>query len=198
VLKEGQIIKERRKNSGFTLMELLLALTAGVLVLGTTMGIYRHVVRGEEDLRSRHTGHTRRMQISGLLNGLLLKSSGPVYGDEDRLAIISDMNVLGYGREVIYMESLVKEKLPHLVLRIVPQAFSPELFEEETVERLYNDPDLAVEYSYGEELAGFSSVFSFRVGGEELEEVSGEEPDLIKIVIREDDGDAWVVARSWQ
>ena len=184
-------------NRGFTLMELLIALTAGVLVVGVTMGIYRHIVQGEAALSVRGWETFRRMQVTHFLNYVLLYRSGPVYGTEERLAMISDLNLLGYGRELIYLAWVEKEKSPFLGLRIVPLVFADASSDAQAIKNLYQDPDMSCPYSCEEEIKGFAPEFFYRYAGSAVERLSGEEPEYVKIVLHQGDHE-WTVVQAWQ
>lgn len=184
-------------DRGFTLMELLIALTAGVLVISVTMGMYRHIAQGEAALSARGGETFRRMQVTNLLNHALLYRSGPVYGTQERLAMISDLNLLGYGRELIHLAWTEKEKSNFLTLKIVPLVFADAGSDAQAIKNLYQDPDMSYPYSCEEEIKGFAPEFFYRYAGGPVERLAGEEPEYVKIVLRQGD-DEWIVVQAWQ
>jgi len=184
-------------NRGFTLIELIIAMTAGILVLCVTMGIYRHVVQGDVALRLRQNDIFRSMQVTHLLNQIFLYRTGPVYGTDENMAIISDTNLLGYGRELIYLASVKKDKSPFFTLRIVPLAFADTSSDLEAIKALYQDPDKSYTYSCETAIRGFASEFSYQYAGSAAERLSGEEPEYLKILLHEEKNE-WAVVRTWQ
>ena len=184
-------------NRGFTLIELIIAMTAGILVLGVTMGIYRHVIQGEAGLRLRQSDIFRRLQVTHLLNQIFLYRTGPVYGADEDMAVISDANLLGYGRELIYLASVRKDKSPFFTLKIVPMAFADASSDLEAIKALYQRPDMSYTYSCETAIKGFASEFSYRYAGSAVERLSGEEPEYLKILLHEEKNE-WIVVRTWQ
>lgn len=179
-------------------MELLIALTAAVLLIGVSMGIYRHVIHGQTDLYGRKRDVFRRIELTHLLNQILLHRTGPVYGTRDSLAMISGLNLLDYGRELIYVGGVEKEKSPFLTLRVVPLVFAEAGSDAQAVQDFYENRDMSFPFGWEEEIRGLRPEFSFRYGGHIMERLFGKEPESIKIALNKDDVHAWSVAMAWQ
>ena len=185
-------------DRGFTLMELLIATSAAVLLVGTTMGIYNQVIQGETQLRREEADTFRKIQLTALLEGALTRARGPVYGDPDRLAMISDVNLLGYGPELIHLARVRREKTEAFEIRIVPMLWSGAVSDVGGLRSLYDAPYASYTYSHEERIEGVAPRFSYRQGGTAVDRLSGERPELISITVESPDDNEWRVSRTWQ
>lgn len=185
-------------NRGFTLLELLLATVTGVVVVGIALGVYRSVAQSESMLNNRQDEFFRYVQTTEILNRFLFHQTGPVIGTSDRIVFLSDLNILGYGREMIYISSIIKNKSESMFLKIVPVIFSDKISDLLKIKELYDNPDSRYLYSHKEVIKNFIPKFFFSYNDDRITEILENEPDYLKIILRCGDFYECVVAETWQ
>ena len=191
-------MKLTRNHHGFTLMELLIAITAGVMVVGIAMGIYRSVAQAESRLNRFQEEFFSQVQATHLLRQLLLYQTGVVCGSPDKIVFLSDLNLLGYGRELIRISGGNQNSTILTNFKIVPVIFAGSDSDMKKIIALYENTDPAYTYSHQETIKGFIPQFFYRYEGNKTAEILGKKPDCLKIILRQGNFNEWIVAKSWE
>lgn len=182
------------KQKGFTLVELLIAVTAGVIVVGVALGIYRDTAGSETLLRGHYEKSFLRSRLTSLLNSLLIEQTGPVYGNRERLVFLSGMNLLGYGRELVALSVDNVNGQDYLKLYVVPERFAGQGSMVQRAAGLFKESGTNYEYSHRERIKGFGVRFGYEIGDESFNEVTGDDEVTLTIVLLEGDRHEWLVA----
>ncbi|WDN90712.1 hypothetical protein BuS5_03683 [Desulfosarcina sp. BuS5] len=185
-------------ENGFTLMELLIAVSAGVIVVAIAMGIYRTAAHSEIRLAGIQDSFLKKAQITNILNRLLSNMEGPVYGNNDRLVFISSLDLLGYGPELISISSSSIHYVNYLTLSVTPMLFTGEGSEKKKIKSFYENPSNAFDYCYEERLEGFVPHFFYAFDKIDKEQVPGDQADYIKIILQDHASNEWFITRCRQ
>lgn len=177
-------------------MELLIAVSLSLAVVGAAMGVYSQMVRDDTRLAEARRENLDRTRVLNLVGRLLEFRSGSISGTRFRLCLASDLNILGYGREVVLLEQTGTEQYPSLHIRIVPFFLSGMQQEEDVVSLLYRDTLREFPYSFDETLDGFGVSFFYGYEEPRPYEVEQENPGYIRALITDRDGNEWIIARN--
>ena len=178
-------------------MELLIAITASVMVVGIAMGIYRSVAQAETRLHRFQEEFFSQAQATHILRQLLLYQTGVVYGSSDKIVFLSDLNLLGYGRELIRISGVSQNNTILTAFKIVPVLFAGSDPELKKIIALYENTGPAYAYSHQETIKGFIPHFFYGHEGNQTAEILGKAPDYLKIILRQENLNEWIIARSW-
>ncbi|MEA2082650.1 MAG: prepilin-type N-terminal cleavage/methylation domain-containing protein [Thermodesulfobacteriota bacterium] len=182
------------RRNGFTLVELLIAVTASVIVVALALGIYRDTAKSENVLRDHYERYFLRTRLTNLLSLMLSRQTGPVYGDREHLVFLTDINLLGYGRELVMVSGQTAHGQDHLQISIVPERFAGPGTIAQKAAGFFQFPNTDYDYSHRERIRGFSPRFSYNAGYESFSETAGAKDLTLTIVLVEGDGHEWFIA----
>lgn len=182
------------RRNGFTLVELLIAVTAGVIVVALALGIYRDTAKSENVLRGHYEKYFLRNRLTNLLGLMLIRQTGPVYGNREHLVFLTDLNLLGYGREFIMVSGQTADGQDYTQIIIVPERFAGSGTVAQKAASLFQFPNTDYDYNHRERIKGFLPGFTYKTGGESFSEAAGAEDVTLTIVLVEGDGHEWLVA----
>ncbi len=180
-----------RGQQGFTLMELLLAITASVGVVAVAMGIYRQV--SKDEIR---VDETRQTQLKITLVLDTLKRMGenrtrPFLIRDNEVFFSTTADILGYGRELVRLSG----DGDTLRITIIPEIFMPEDWKDKPLLSFARKGENAASWFYTETIPFFHPSFHY-LPPELLQRLNVQDehkPDYLKIILQNDDGKKWII-----
>ena len=194
-----------KPTAGFTLLELLIAITASVLIASAALGVFKEAADSEKRLNADSLSLFKRIQLCDLIDQLLANQSGPVHGNRDRFAFLSESNLLGFGKEVVCIYGIEQNGMKTAIIRLAPVLYSDQQKEEDLVQQFYDNPDSPLRLSHTEAFAGFTPEFTYGYSSDDPTQKTAQKTDKekqrlssITAIIHEDNDHEWYATRNWQ
>lgn len=172
-------------TKGFTLLELLIAITASLAIAILGLSVYRQAIDSNREISSATSTSRENFLVQNLIQKCLSRSDALVSGNSGRLCLVSDLNILGYGAELICFSTGAAQSGSggkESTICIYPMLGIDDR-DENLLDSFVDKSNRSPEYEYCQKI-GTSLVnkkFEYIVNGETMEEVVRQKTRQIRI-----------------